>query len=827
MLLCLSLLLNNSSFAQKEANIWYFGRNAGLDFSSGGPIAITNGQLNTLEGCATISNKDGVLLFYTDGVTVYNARHEVMQNGSGLMGHSSSTQSSIIVPRPSDSSLYYIFTTDATPNNLENGLRYSTVNIKLAGGKAGVSAKNILLHSPSTEKIMAVKHSNNKDIWVISHKYGGDEFLVYLIDKSGINTTPIVSKIGSLYSDDNYYGSMGYLKASPRGDKLAAAIRYKNNSILEIYDFDNKTGKVSNPITSSEFVRNIYGVEFSPNGSKLYATVGVAIPLRSVFQYDLEENDVFNSKTVVYNTTVNSLGAIQVAVDGKLYIASSSRDYLDVINKPNSKGHSCDYKESQAFLGGKKSAFGLPTFIQSYFKEELKCDFTYKGICLNDKIAFYATTNYNLATFHWDFGDNNSFADTAYGDTVNYTYPDNNVFNVKLIVKLGGDECEVNKSISVLDSPDIILPRDTFVCEGQNLTLTPLSYAGKVTWNTAANDTFPTITIDTAGIFIATNTNNCGIDKDTIKVTYKFLPKISIQTDTIVCPNQPFNASLTTDHKVVEWHDNKFIYNRTFTIQDTSILWIKSTNICGTSYDSVTVKTYPKLQFKINADSAVCPNVDFNLSASSNSDSSINWFNTTIGKNTTANIPNGQWIWAVTKNQCVIQYDSTFIATYAPTTVNLGGDKEICDTDILLDAGIMDAEYTWQNIPSFNTQTFTATKPGVYKVAATRCKKTVTDSITIYPPQDTGVYIPNAFTPNGDMLNDTFSVFIDGFAPKKYQLNIYSRWGEEVFKSNNYQQSWDGIYRTQPVPEGIYMYMLNLLHCRRIKRYKGNITLLR
>jgi len=80
----LFFLYTLASFAQREANIWYFGENAGLDFNSGTPVALTNGQLDTLEGCATISNNNGQLLFYTDGITVWNRNHVVMPNGYAL-----------------------------------------------------------------------------------------------------------------------------------------------------------------------------------------------------------------------------------------------------------------------------------------------------------------------------------------------------------------------------------------------------------------------------------------------------------------------------------------------------------------------------------------------------------------------------------------------------------------------------------------------------------------------------------------------------------------------------------------------------------------------
>jgi hypothetical protein len=132
------LLFSLQLSAQKEANFWYFGENAGLDFSSGSPVALDNGRLNTLEGCSTISDRDGSLLFYTDGSTLYNRNHEVMNfesNGdlaSNLGGNSSSTQSGLFVPNPSNENIYYLFTigTDfvgrnGTPNP---GFKFYTID---------------------------------------------------------------------------------------------------------------------------------------------------------------------------------------------------------------------------------------------------------------------------------------------------------------------------------------------------------------------------------------------------------------------------------------------------------------------------------------------------------------------------------------------------------------------------------------------------------------------------------------------------------------------------------------------------------------------------
>ncbi|MFY8029734.1 MAG: hypothetical protein ACOVPB_11205, partial [Bacteroidia bacterium] len=102
-------IFNTTLRAQGEANIWYFGQNAGLDFNSGSPVPLSNGAINTYEGCASIANSAGALKFYTDGITVWNANHTAMPNGTGLFGDPSATQSAIIVPKPGNPNIYYVF----------------------------------------------------------------------------------------------------------------------------------------------------------------------------------------------------------------------------------------------------------------------------------------------------------------------------------------------------------------------------------------------------------------------------------------------------------------------------------------------------------------------------------------------------------------------------------------------------------------------------------------------------------------------------------------------------------------------------------------------
>lgn len=138
-----------ASFSQSEASIWYFGEKAGIEFNpDGSTIPLLDGQLSTLKGCASLSDINGEILFYTDGITVYNKNHQVMLNGTGLTGHLFSTQSVTVIQKPGSSLIFYIFTIDAVAKT--NGLRYSEIDLTLDGGLGGVtSAKNIALYAPT------------------------------------------------------------------------------------------------------------------------------------------------------------------------------------------------------------------------------------------------------------------------------------------------------------------------------------------------------------------------------------------------------------------------------------------------------------------------------------------------------------------------------------------------------------------------------------------------------------------------------------------------------------------------------------------------------
>lgn len=383
-LLFLALFFTCSvDFAQHYTDNWYFGNMAGLKFAGGGVTVITDSQMAAGEGSASISDPTtGALLFYTDGINVWNANNTVMPNGSGLMGGSSSTQAALIVPKPQNSDEYYIFTTDETGGSL--GLRVSSVNMLLDGGNGDVTDKNILLKTPVTEKITAVQQPGTSDYWLVAHGWNEDAFYAYKVTASGIGSA-VVSHSGIVHSDAMIQNSYGQMKFNTCGDRIALAAGYLDK--VEIFDFDATTGTVSNPQTIS-YSSHVYGIEFSPNNNLLY--VSTYEESGTLLQYDLtlSSTSAMISAVQILSTTP-SIYPLQRGPDGKIYVVKSFGQYLGVIHSPDNVGSvACDYVDNAidldpAFMGA-NSGIGLPNFVCSFTGSNSACQGSSAGIDEND-----------------------------------------------------------------------------------------------------------------------------------------------------------------------------------------------------------------------------------------------------------------------------------------------------------------------------------------------------------------------------------------------------------------------------------------------------------
>ena len=361
---CIISLFCYIGFSQNESNIWYFGQNAGLDFNSGSPVSITGGQLSTAEGCATLSDADGNLLFYTDGMTVWDRQHHIMPNGTGLMGHPSATQSALIVPKPEAPDIYYIFT--VTQHAGSEGARYSEVDISLNGGMGDITQnKNVLLQTPSCEKLTAVKHANGTDYWVVTHAYNNNSYTAFKISPAGVVSNPVSSSVGPLVND--IYETAGYLKFSQDGTKLMAA--YRGTMSVYLFDFNKATGTISNPRVVCSCIGN-YGIEFSESGNVAYVTAWSVDPTGQLYhtlqQFDLTAANIEASGHIVYgmhtplSDFTGSLDALQMATDGKIYVSIYHTPTLGVINNPEILGTGCNFNPAGLILASGSCLSGLP-----------------------------------------------------------------------------------------------------------------------------------------------------------------------------------------------------------------------------------------------------------------------------------------------------------------------------------------------------------------------------------------------------------------------------------------------------------------------------------
>lgn len=394
-----TLLLTKILCAQNEANTWYFGQNCGIEFSTKKPVVITDGLLSTEEGCVTINDNNGKILFYTDGVTVWNKKHLVMPGGTKLKGNSSSTQSGVVIRKPGSANLYYLFTVDEIGKS--NGLCYSLIDMSKNDGLGIVDTtqKNIQLKTPVTEKLTAVLHRNNSDMWVIAHEWKSKKFIAYLVNNLGVNSKPVESEVGFLH-DGTITNTQGYMKANPDGTNLAVAI--EDSMKLEILDFDNASGKISNPLLLQMPPKSYpYGIEFSADGSLVYCS---GAGLGEVYQINLQagsEKLIRESVQVVGKSDNGTwIGALQIATDGKIYFPHYKQSYLGVINKPSELGKNCDYQNKAVFLENKLATLGLPTFAQSFFVQ----DQTSKEVNYFDIKTVKTGKNLILKNIQFDFG---------------------------------------------------------------------------------------------------------------------------------------------------------------------------------------------------------------------------------------------------------------------------------------------------------------------------------------------------------------------------------------------------------------------------------------
>lgn len=745
LLLC---LLTTVSYAQMQNNNWCIGNTGGISFNSTGYTSFIS-AIYSSENCATISHRtNGNLLFYTDGNNVYNAQHYLMPNGAGIGIDPlrTSLQGSVIIPFPTDTARYYVFTVEDW-SSATSYLRYSVIDMTLDGGNGDVvpGQKAIIIDDNITEGMTVINSCS--ETWLATVKKNTGDFNMVRISPSGINSLRVVSPKGY----NRIAGGAVALRFSPDLRKIAlAAYNGKDTiSFLAIHDFDRNTGVVSNGVVIDSVINSntFYGCEFSANSRRLYTTAA-RFNDNKVYQFDLHQKDItaVRASRKILTTSKKELGTPQMGPDGNIYIPVVDAQSIDRIS--NSDELSPIYTKGAVQLVYNTSArYTLPQLVRYTYEPPLILGDTYDTVVCHTPFHIIKASPGHLQYRWQDNSTDSTLAVTASGRyTVQIT-----------------DSCFVyTDTFDVVMEPvvQVDLPDDTALCDGHSMVLkNKLPSAGQPQWSTGS--TAAEITISHTGKYILTMSRNNCTAQDSVTVTRRASPVVYAGDDTTIC-------------------------------EGTGIILTCNTQPAGSTY----LWSTGEAADVINA------------------------------------TEKGQYTLTVSYMGCSTT-DTVNIAHLPIPRIELGNDTAMCYGKVLTvypDYIIAGNAYTYLWGNGSTDSSYDVKDDAMVRLRLTNSCGTGEDSM--YADfKSCAIWLPGAFSPNGDGLNDLCKLLGDIDGVTGFKMVIYNRWGQNVFTTNDVRTGWDGTYKGIPAETGTYYYLLRVGYKEwegvKVQTWKGDITLVR
>ncbi len=498
-------ILNLTVQAQQHAKNWYFGNKAGLVFEGRYPMPLTDGQMNAREGVATISDTTGNLMFYTDGQTVWNMNHEIITQD--LEGDPLSTMSGYVLPSRIHDKQFAIFTTSTITNGTDgpivpDGGQYYILDFSPANPSGAIindysSLGTGPIQVRSVEKILGIPYPAsiigdtlfNPGYWILSHEF--DRFTYKVSRFEEIYEPYDEINVGQQHSNGlNDFGAnrgaIGYIVSSLKGDRIAVAI--EGQKMFEILRFNNTTGQLSRYMqlpagdtdNKKTKLHQAYGVAFSPSGRFLYGTSRDAGVL---YQWDLSNPNTLEEVYILRSNSENPCGALQLAPNGKIYVAVNGADYVGVINHPDRLGKRADYTEYGARLidnetgEGGTSTLGLPQFDMSEFKIQ---HFQYSGNCYGDTtllmmaggVAGGYSQNTTWTILDPETGGMYWIVQADEFITGSWVFPAPGEYDIRIQSRHNGVPLDYVERITIHENPKVKLAEDyTRLCRGDSMVL--------------------------------------------------------------------------------------------------------------------------------------------------------------------------------------------------------------------------------------------------------------------------------------------------------------------------------------------------------------------
>ncbi len=391
LVMCICLNIN----AQLEEHTWYFGGNGastntvGLRFDQATtiPAPLNNERfpLELQENNVMVTNPStGAVVMYSDGQNVVDASHNLMPNGTGLSGSASSMYGTVIVFDPSDCDRYYLVYVEAEEDAPDRKIYYSAVDMTLTGngtvtaplGDVDPAVKNIEITPAGMnmgEGLLAISKPNgSKESWVLATSRNTKELFIFEVTGTGVSLSntydlntfmpglPLGEMFGFKAAFEPTTGNEGILVLGP-GRGSGFPIGYIT------FDRANGTIDVSSYVNIATNTQWTYGIEFSPDGSKIYYT--------DYFSKELQQYDLNTGILTEIGSSPHSgrSGGLLLGPDGKIYwanrfeVSSGSLpvEFLSTIDDPNAAGTACNLNIDSyniAMTGFPRTVGVLPTF---------------------------------------------------------------------------------------------------------------------------------------------------------------------------------------------------------------------------------------------------------------------------------------------------------------------------------------------------------------------------------------------------------------------------------------------------------------------------------
>ena len=854
---------SNVASAQKEAWNWFLADSAGIQWVNGdSAVTVDWYNLRGEEGSGSISDSDGNLLFYTNGVDIFDYKHRKLNTDFSLNGDWSSTQGKLILKHP-ESNEYHVFTNKYI--GLQKSQLYHTSFI-WEGDSAKFINKATIISNLVGESIGAVNHQNNRDIIVMYHSLYGDTFYMQLINKNELNDCKITSINGAIISPSAFYWTMT-LFFSPSGSLCSFGSGPLDYTTIDLYKFNNQTAFLSNQVNPGTIPGFFSGV-FSPNDSFLY----LDFYYWSIAQYSLKNwnaDSINRSRKFVFSDPKGIDICTRNAPNGKLLITRRNQKYISLINDANKPYPDCGFVEKAVVLKQGTCRYGNYNTNQSYFYTPA-INYKYTQDCNTNAFDFTGMDTFAASSHYWEVSKGSTLF-TYSSKQAAVAFPDTGIWTVKYRASNGVRSDSVAKEIEIFPVLKGFLGPDKGYC-GNALPI-PLSGPKGMncyTWQTPHGTIsgLDSIAADTPGIYIleACNPVFCTYT-DTIVVFEKESKVVYTNSGFTVdpisgCVPLPVTVSDTIRagsikkayyfSDVDSWSlmpQTPFAHNYQNPGTYYIIQRLYDSTTCITSFDSLPITVQRGLS---TADSLDVLYATYSYSLSNfknepaviqlswdshpNAESYRVYRDQSFLTQTNLTLYSDTIFQAAPHSYHVVGVDSCGRLS-APGKVgkpiflqgeDLGSNKfaslyfspyldwgnvEIEYSIGRIQAGTEDVFYTTVSDTQINDQSFM--KDGAleqcYRVTA-RAANQVSYSNILCLPYQAVVYIPSAFSPNKDGLNDAFKP--STFGIESYTLQVFDRWGGLLYKGN---RPWEPDNCTP----GVYTYLFVLTTSKGQLLYKN------